>query len=226
MILLGCSLLCACAPKVVRYNDAGNQAFDQQLYENALHEYQLAQVEEPEIPEPYYNAANSLNRLGELEGILTLTQQALKNADPKLASQAWFNLGNAYFDRQDWPQAIESYQEALRLQPQDMDAKHNLELALQEKEEQEQQSNTQQSDEEQNNQDSSDPQEQDSEQDTPTSQEQTPDEQPEGSQSEEDQNLTPEEATRLLNTLLSEVQTLQQELENNQNPGTVSGQGW
>ncbi|MEZ4589781.1 MAG: tetratricopeptide repeat protein [Chloroflexota bacterium] len=42
-----------------------------------------------------------------------------------------FNLGNSYFQLGDLEAAVVAYQIALRLNPNDLDAKHNLELALQ-----------------------------------------------------------------------------------------------
>jgi Ca-activated chloride channel family protein len=123
--------LTACVPEVVQHNETGNEHFEEQAYESAIDEYKLAQVTEPDLAEPYYNAANAYNRMSQVEEAQLQTQQALKTADPTLAAQAWYNLGNAYFDAEQWRPAIEAYQEALRLQPDDQDAKHNLELALQ-----------------------------------------------------------------------------------------------
>jgi tetratricopeptide (TPR) repeat protein len=123
-------LLVACAPDAVRRNNAGNRYYEERAYPDAVGAYRQAQVTVPDRPEPYYNAANAFNRQGQLDAAAAQTDQALKTADSRLAAWAWYNLGNAYFDVQDWPKAVAAYQESLRHFPDDPDAKHNLELAL------------------------------------------------------------------------------------------------
>ena len=56
--------------------------------------------------------------------------EALPVADLELSAKTAFNTGNALFRQGDMEHAIESYKQALRLDPHDRDAKHNLELAL------------------------------------------------------------------------------------------------
>jgi tetratricopeptide (TPR) repeat protein len=243
--------LTACVPEVVQHNEAGNEHFEEQAYEPAIEAYKLAQVSEPDLAEPYYNAANAYNRTSQVEAAQLQTEQALKTADPELAAQAWYNLGNAYFDAQQWQQAIEAYQEALRLQPDDQDAKHNLELALQQLEMQQQQqertdSEEQEKQEEQQEQPSQDEQQEQQAQ-SPEQQDTTPTPESESSESqadqqeeqqeeqtpqaaeptEEEQPLTEEQALQLLQALLSDSQTLQEYLrEIYQVPGPAPEQDW
>ncbi len=248
--LITISPLTACVPDVVQYNEAGNEHFEEQAYEPAIEEYKLAQVTEPDLAEPYYNAANAYNRMSQVEAAQLQTEQALKTADPALAAQVWYNLGNAYFDAQQWQLAIEAYKETLRLQPDDQDAKHNLELALQnlEMQQQEQQEQTDSKEEqEKQQQEQSSPEEQQEEE-----QQQEPQEQQEGAatptprseasesqaeqeeqtpqaaeQTEEEQPLTEEQAQQLLRALLSDSQTLQEYLQEiYQVPGPAPEQDW
>jgi len=123
-------LVVGCASKAVRYNARGNQQYDEGSYDEALESYGLAQVDQPDIAEPYYNAANAHSRLSNLDEATLQTEQALKTANDALAANAWYNLGNGHFDAKQWEQAIEAYRQALRLTPDDADAKHNLELAF------------------------------------------------------------------------------------------------
>jgi tetratricopeptide (TPR) repeat protein len=51
--------------------------------------------------------------------------------DEELAQHSFFNLGNAAYNGQDLETAVQSYIDALLLNPNDADAKYNLELALQ-----------------------------------------------------------------------------------------------
>ncbi len=56
--------------------------------------------------------------------------QAVKSAGPDLAEAASYNLGNAHLAAGDFDPAIAAYQQALRIDPADKNAKWNLELAL------------------------------------------------------------------------------------------------
>ena len=221
------ALVAGCTPAVVGHNEAGNRRFAEDAYEEAIDEYRLAQVAEPDQAEPYYNAANAYNRQGQPEAASAQTQQALKTAEQQLAGKAWYNLGNAYFDAQQWPRAIEAYQEALRIQPDDQDAKHNLELALQRLQEQQQQeqSENQRQEQEQSKEEDQGEEGQQGQQPGPTP---TPDDAPapsEGQQGEEEptpqpqvssgeeDGMTPEQAAQLLEALLSDGETLQERLQ-------------
>jgi len=227
--------LSACASPAVRHNEAGNEHFAKSAYEDASVEYRLAQVDEPDVAEPYYNAANAYNRMSQIDAALAQTEQALKTADPALAAQAWYNLGNAFFDAEQWPQAIEAYQESLRLQPDDLDAKHNLELALQKLEEQQQQ---QEQEQEQQEQEQQEQEQSEQGETTPTpegesasSSEQESDENeqptPQPSSAPQEEGMTEEQALQLLQALLDDSQTLQERLQEiHQSPGPAPDQDW
>ncbi|HNT78865.1 MAG TPA: tetratricopeptide repeat protein [Anaerolineae bacterium] len=232
-------------PDEVKYNEAGNAQFEEQAYDEALTAYRQAQVAEPDLPEPYYNAANTYNRQGQVEGALAQTEQSLKTAEGPLAAQAWYNLGNAYFDAQQWEQAIAAYQEALRLTPDDADAKVNLELALQKLQEQQNQEeqnqeqqdqesenqeeqNQDQQDQEQQNQEEQNQEEQNQEQQNQESENQDGQEQPgEQQQAGDEQPMTPEQAAQLLRALLGDSQTLQEKLQEvYRAPGGAPEEDW
>lgn len=127
----------------------GNDAFAAQNYLDALGAYQLAQNRQPELAEPFYNAANALYRQGSFGDAIAQIQQALLNAqDDELAQHSFFNLGNAAYNGQDLETAVQSYIDALLLNPNDADAKHNLELALQQQQQEQQQQEQEQQDQE------------------------------------------------------------------------------
>jgi tetratricopeptide (TPR) repeat protein len=139
MVLL--ILATACSPSAAeKLNQQGNDAYAEQAFEQALAMYQAAQLKEPQLAEPYYNAASSLYRQGEYEAALQQLQMALTFAeDESLAQSSLFNLGNASYNAQDTATAVAAYTESLLLNPDDQDAKYNLELALQQQQEQQQQ---------------------------------------------------------------------------------------
>ncbi len=241
--------LSACAPEVVKYNETGNAKFEKGDYEKAIKDYQEAQGAEQDAPEPYYNAANAYNRQGQLEDVVAQTEEMRDTDDPELRAQAQYNLGNAYFDAQQWQQAVEAYQKALRENPNDSDAKHNLELALQHVQEQEQQqqasnsenqdSDSQDSEKQQGEQEQSGEQQPDEAQAQPTpesesdqSEEQAASQSSEQSSEEqapstaEPQEMTEGQAVQLLRALLDN-ETLQEKLrEIYQVPGPAPEEDW
>ena len=118
----------------------GNEAFNAGDYGAALEAYALADEQMPERPEPEYNSGNALYRMDSLEEAQNLYQGALVMADDdEISKNSLFNIGNVLFTSEQYPEAIEAYKEALRIDPTDLDAKYNLELALRRLQEQEQQ---------------------------------------------------------------------------------------
>lgn len=244
LIFLGL-LVGACAPEVVRRNNAGNEAFYRGAYAEALAEYRQAQVDDPDRAEPYYNAANAYNLQSQVDATLAQTQQALRNAETSLAAATWYNLGNAYYDAGSWVEAIAAYQEALRIDPDDRDAKHNLELALRRLEQQQEQEKQQQRRDQQQQQEgeerhqeehdqedrgaaSQEPPEMDAampkaenQTEVPENQDQEPEER-QGSR-----GLTPEAARQLLQALIDSSETLQERLQQIYRvPGPPPEQDW
>lgn len=200
-------MLVACSPSAEKLNQQGNQAFLEEAYQEALQAYQSAQIESPELAEPYYNAANSFYRQGNYAEALAQLQQALSFAeDPALAQSGFYNSGNNLFNTQDWQTAIEAYKQALLLNPDDQEAKYNLELALQQMQSQEQQQQEQQEEQQEQNQDQGsegerqDQQEQDSQgsengEDGQEGQEQNPQQSDSGENQEEgEQSQDPQES--------------------------------
>ena len=132
-------LATACSPSAAKLTGTGNEAFAQQAYEEALRSYQQAQAESPALAEPHYNAANVLYREGKYEEALKELQKAasLPQAE-KVAQASLFNAGNLAYNTKSWEAAIESYRQALLRNPDDVDAKYNLELALQQQQQDQQ----------------------------------------------------------------------------------------
>ena len=148
ILFAGLVTLTACGSAAARYNNEGNEAFEENNYPGALEDYTAAKQEDPDLAEPYYNSGNTYYRQGQYESAEMQTKQSIRSTERKeneaLAQNSYYNLGNSYFQTQQWSEAIDAYKEALRLNPDDEDAKYNLELALK-NQEQEQQQQQQQS---------------------------------------------------------------------------------
>lgn len=108
----------------------GNELYSRGDYLAALGAYQAAQVVEPDMPIPYFNAAGAYALSGQLERAQAALQKTLELGDPALVEKAYYNLGNVYFAMSHFTDAILAYQQALLLNPADQEARYNLELAL------------------------------------------------------------------------------------------------
>jgi Ca-activated chloride channel family protein len=152
--LLVLLLVTACGPsKAEQLNNEGNEAFAEQAFQEALVAYQSAQIDQPELAEPYYNAANALYRQGAYDAALEQMNMALSFAEAESLAQAgYFNLGNTSYNQQQLQAAIEAYTQALLLNPDDQDAKYNLELALQQQQQQQNEEQQQQEQEQEEQQ--------------------------------------------------------------------------
>ena len=113
--------MAACGSGVEKVNEAGNAAFAEQDCETAMRQYQAAA--EAVMANVFYRQENFEQAEQSLES-------AMLGADEALTQKSRFNLGNTRYRSEDYEGAVEAYKEALRLDPNDMDAKVNLELAL------------------------------------------------------------------------------------------------
>jgi Ca-activated chloride channel family protein len=149
ILLMAGLALVGCGQSPERLNNDGNEAFESEDYQGALTAYHQAQEVAPELAEPHYNAANVLYRGEDYEAAQQEIELALVTEDSaeELDEHSYYNLGNTFFQAQQFEAAIEVYKEALRLRPDDLEAKQNLELALRQMEQQEQED--QQSDQQQ-----------------------------------------------------------------------------
>ncbi len=114
-----------------RSTASGNQQYEQSQYEAALRAYRDAQLNDPESPELHYNLGNGHYQLEQYDEAMDELVKTLVSDDPELQQHAYYNMGNAHFRQGKWLKAIESYQRALELDPDDVDAKHNIELIRQ-----------------------------------------------------------------------------------------------
>lgn len=227
----------ACKESAEQLNQTGNDRFAEEAYLEALHAYNSAQLESPELAEPYYNAANALYREGAYEDALALLEMALQvaqmdeNEVQSLVENSFYNLGNTSFNQESWEAAIAAYREALLRNPDDLDAKYNLELALQQL--QEQQQNEEEQQQEQQNEDEQEQEQEQSEngEDQENEEEQSQDQSQDGENGDENEQENSEsdagnEGEQEQNQQ-NQSQNGQEQGEEGNSPSTVppSGQG-
>ncbi len=117
----------------------GNRLYEQGQFEEAYERYLEALREAPGSPAIRFDQGNALYRTEDYQRAAEAYEDAIETGDPSVAAAAWYNLGNALYRAQQLQGSLESYKSALRLDPSDIDAKHNLERAFEQMQQQEQQ---------------------------------------------------------------------------------------
>lgn len=117
---------------------SGNRLYEDGRFEEAHEQYLEALRQAPDSPVVSFNDGNALYRTEEFERAMDAYQKAAESGDPRVAAPAWYNLGNALYNQQQLEPALEAYKQALRRNPSDADAKHNLEVTLEQLQEQQQ----------------------------------------------------------------------------------------
>jgi Ca-activated chloride channel family protein len=118
--------------RVERSLDAQKQGKPREAVEPADTALRLA----PEDPLVQYDAGTARLGAGHGRRAVTPLEKAAKAASRDLAPAAHYNLGGARLAAGDAAGAAEAFKQALRLQPDNQDAKYNLELALREEQKQ------------------------------------------------------------------------------------------
>lgn len=127
---------------------SGNKLYNEKRYAEAEVEYNKALQANPTSGIANFNLATALLRQGngtakqdDENNPSRRAEELLNNLvkstpDRSLQAQAYYDLGNLAYSRQDYGQAIEHYKNALRRNPSDNEARENLRLAQLKKQEQ------------------------------------------------------------------------------------------
>ena len=137
----------------------GNRQYERANYDKSLENYSLALREDPNCFEAKFNTANvQMQKQLYNKAEQTLRKLAQDSTRTELErGDISYNLGNALFEQQKLQEALECYRNAMRMNPDDVDAKHNYlltKLMLQQQQDQQNQDNqnNQQNQNNQNNQ--------------------------------------------------------------------------
>lgn len=120
----------------------GNGLYRSQKYDEAFKVYSEVLKKYPGCPEASYNYGLTMLQLAAgkdideekrkkyIEEGASLMEASTKfgSSNPELASRANYNLGNLAVANEQLPQAVEYYKQALRLNPADNNARHNLRI--------------------------------------------------------------------------------------------------
>jgi Ca-activated chloride channel homolog len=107
----------------------GIEHYEHGDYESALELYRRAQVDAPEDKRIALNIGNALYHTAAYEEAEHSYSDALAGGNRTVRAMAAYNVGNARFRQHRLSDAVEAYQRALGLNPNNEEAKFNLELA-------------------------------------------------------------------------------------------------
>jgi tetratricopeptide (TPR) repeat protein len=222
IIAAGVMLACGNATaQINRFLSQGNELYDQQKYKEASADYAKALARDPKNTTSMFNLGNSYYQQKQFDSSRKLMEATAKMTNDKNGKAAAnYNIGNTYMAQQKWEDAINSYKETLRKNPQDPDAKYNLSYAEEMMKKQNQQNkdkNKQDKKDQKQDKQQQDKKDQDKK-DNKDNKDQQPDnkdqqnkdqQQPQGQPSK----LSQQQAEQLLNALQQEEKKLQDKLK-------------
>ena len=142
MVLLAFLALPPALQRVVRESNSSAeakkamQAYKEKKYAESAKRFAAARQLKPSTSATF-DEGTARAAAGDLNHAIPLLTEAAK--DPELSRDALFNRGTAELQQKQFENAIRDLASALRISPDDVEAKRNLELALQRKQQQEKQ---------------------------------------------------------------------------------------
>ncbi|HVP57454.1 MAG TPA: tetratricopeptide repeat protein [bacterium] len=187
----------------------GNKYYDKGQPDKALEEYRKATGEDSSNAVARFNAGDALYKMGKFkDGASEFTRTASSSGD-SVAAMSYYNLGNTAFKSGDYRAAAEAYKRSLLVNPDDKDAKFNLEYALRMIQQQQQQQQNQ----DKNQQPKPDEQQQKQQQQQQQQQQAQQQQQQAGQNQQPSQGeMTPDELKRILAAIDASDRQTQQEL--------------
>ena len=110
--------------------EAGNSALQAGKADDALLHYDKAVKKLPADAGTHFDRGAALYALSRFDEAGEEFLRATEAKDPALKASAFYNLGNAFFKKEKFKEAVSAYTRSLGLKPDDKQAKWNLEIAL------------------------------------------------------------------------------------------------
>jgi hypothetical protein len=138
------------AQTVRSYVSGGNKAYGKSKYTDAEVEYKKALEKDNKSKEAQFNLGNAYykqQRFDEAMREYGNTSAAMKSKEERAAAS--YNIGNSFYLSNKYKEAVDAYKQSLRLNPNDDDARYNLQMArekLRQQEEQKKQNKDQKQD--------------------------------------------------------------------------------
>jgi tetratricopeptide (TPR) repeat protein len=179
----------------------GNELYKKAQFGEALKKYKSAQQKEPTNNAAQFNAGNAQYRSGKLtEAATAFEQVATTSTDKQQAAKAWYNRGVSLAKAQQLQPAIDAFKQAIKKNHTDVEARENLQKAINELKQQQQKKQQ------------------------PNNNSQPPKDQQKNKNN--NSKLSKDQAEQLLKTLNQEEKNLQQNLQKKKNQPTTKEKDW
>jgi Ca-activated chloride channel homolog len=182
----------------------GVRDYQKSDYGNAEVNFRKALEENQKSFEALYNTGNALYKQDKSEDAATIYKQLLDaESDKNRKADLYYNLGNSLLKNQDYQGSIGAYQNALRINPNDEDARYNLAYAMSKIQEQENQQN-QDENQDENNDENENTDDQENQAENQNDENKSPEEKP---------GISREEAEKILKALEDREKEVKEEAD-------------
>ena len=190
----------------------GNELYTDSSYNDAEMQYRKSLEKDQDYFNASFNLADAVYKQERYEESSALFDALIDNAPAENdLAKVYHNLGNSLTQEQKLEEAIEAYKNALRINPNDAETRHNLALSKKQKQEQEQQEekkeeNKEEKKDQEKDKEGEDKQKQNKEQEKE-------DEEKENQPEDKKEEMSKDDAEKMLEAIQQEEKELQEELQ-------------
>ena len=221
----------------------GNRQYERGDYDSSIDNYSRALRHDPTSFEAKFNTANVQFRKAFVDS-LQMDVKMLEKAEKSLRKLAQdstrtdieradvaYNLGNSLFAQQKFKEALTCYRDAMRLNPEDKEAKYNYALTKEmlKQQQQQQQQQEQNQDQNQDNQDKQDQENQQDKQDQQNKEDKQDQQDKEDKQEQQqpnEQQISEQEQQAMLEAIQAQEDKTQEKLKEKQGVVIRGGKNW
>ncbi|MEW6512114.1 MAG: tetratricopeptide repeat protein [Bacteroidota bacterium] len=231
--MLACAALLvqgAGAQSVRSLVNGGNDLYKDQKFADAEVNYRKALEKEQALVQGHFNLGDALHKQGKFDEAVREYESALGKAEANdTKAYAHYNIGNSLMREQRYADAVKAYIDALKLNPEDEDAKYNLSYALEKlrQQQQQQQQNKNQKNSQKKDQQKDEKQKQDQqkkERDQQSKDRQDKQKQPQSAQQQK--QMSRADAQRILDVLKNSEKDVQKRLRARQAVRAKTDKDW
>ena len=190
----------------------GNELYTDSSYNDAEMQYRKSLEKDQDYFNASFNLADAVYKQERYKESTVLFDALIDNAPTENdLAKVYHNLGNSLTQEQKLEEAIEAYKNALRINPNDAETRHNLALSKKQKQEQEQQEEKKEENKEEKKDQEKDKEREDKQEQNKNKEKE--DEEKENQPEDKKEEMSKEDAEKMLEAIQQEEKELQEELQ-------------